>query len=472
MDRDQDVATNRCIWVNGPVIAGAGQSGLATAACLPFVVLERADCFASLWRKRTYDRLKLHLPKQFCQLPKFPFPEFPTKRQLIDYLESYAPRFKISPEFNERVQTATSGWRVKTLSNAESTRTKVEYVGRQLGGATGENTEMVMPEMKGLSEFTSEMTYYVNWNGTQALDRVLDQQKAQVCYAISMTRQLGALLRLEGLLEPHESPSIQYVINETRRLLLDKKMPIGCGWDGSIPQLEMLTPFYTLNGIVLNDLVPLTYSLESTNPAFDEEVRRFKATEIIHHYLAKDDDTFEGKLLSFLMDSPVSIAEIYYPTETDLHNDTSGHYHVMLLTGAGYDEKGNGFWECQDSYGDGRGDGGFIRIAMGTRLISLFVEMSIGKGGLYPVPTPPRMWKSSPLLLLLLYLWFVLVLAASLAQSFSALQRGLLGWFSVMPFLGLCFAEHYKEVSCFRSCCGSRVLGFVSPYVEVLIMKI
>lgn len=51
----------------------------------------------------------------------------------------------------------------------------------------------------------------------------------------------------------------------------------------------------------------------------------------------------------------------------------------MLLTGAGYDEKGNGFWECQDSYGDGRGDGGFIRIAMGTRLISLFVEMSIGK---------------------------------------------------------------------------------------------
>lgn len=152
------------------------------------------------------------------------------------------------------------------------------------------------------------MTYYVNWNGTQALDRVLDQQKAQVCYAISMTRQLGALLRLEGLLEPHESPSIQYVINETRRLLLDKKMPIGCGWDGSIPQLEMLTPFYTLNGIVLNDLVPLTYSLESTNPAFDEEVRRFKATEIIHHYLAKDDDTFEGKLLSFLMDSPVSIA--------------------------------------------------------------------------------------------------------------------------------------------------------------------
>ncbi|KAL9813068.1 putative indole-3-pyruvate monooxygenase YUCCA8 [Arabidopsis thaliana] len=46
----------RCIWVNGPVIVGAGPSGLATAACLreegvPFVVLERADCIASLWQK-------------------------------------------------------------------------------------------------------------------------------------------------------------------------------------------------------------------------------------------------------------------------------------------------------------------------------------------------------------------------------------------------------------------------------------
>ncbi|KAK1555690.1 hypothetical protein Q3G72_030030 [Acer saccharum] len=73
----EDFFSRRCIWVNGPVIVGAGPSGLATAACLreqgvPFVVLERADCIASLWQKRTYDRLKLHLPKQFCQLPKLP----------------------------------------------------------------------------------------------------------------------------------------------------------------------------------------------------------------------------------------------------------------------------------------------------------------------------------------------------------------------------------------------------------------
>ncbi|KAJ7977135.1 Flavin-containing monooxygenase [Quillaja saponaria] len=132
--------SSRCIWVNGPIIVGAGPSGLAAAACLreqgvPFLVLERADCVASLWQKRTYDRLKLHLPKQFCQLPKLPFPEefpeYPTKRQFIQYLESYAKEFEINPQFNESVQSArydqTSGfWRVKTVSSNGSNRNEVK----------------------------------------------------------------------------------------------------------------------------------------------------------------------------------------------------------------------------------------------------------------------------------------------------------------------------------------------------------
>ncbi|XP_023005009.1 probable indole-3-pyruvate monooxygenase YUCCA8 [Cucurbita maxima] len=165
--------SRRCVWVNGPVIVGAGPSGLATAACLreqgvPFVVLERAECIASLWQKRTYDRLKLHLPKQFCQLPKLPFPEdfpeYPTKRQFIEYLESYAKHFEINPQFNECVQSArydeTSGlWRVKTVSTAGSTRNEIEYICRWLVVATGENAERVMPEIEGLNEFCGGVSH-------------------------------------------------------------------------------------------------------------------------------------------------------------------------------------------------------------------------------------------------------------------------------------------------------------------------
>ncbi|MED6132994.1 trkA [Stylosanthes scabra] len=158
-------SSRRCIWVNGPVIVGAGPSGLATAACLreqgvPFVVLERQDCIASLWQKRTYDRLKLHLPKQFCQLPKLPFPqdfpEYPSKKQFIEYLESYANHFDINPHFNQSVQSArydqTSGfWRVKTL--------EVEYICSWLVVATGENAECVVPEIEGLSGFQGEVIH-------------------------------------------------------------------------------------------------------------------------------------------------------------------------------------------------------------------------------------------------------------------------------------------------------------------------
>ncbi|EXB46053.1 Flavin-containing monooxygenase YUCCA8 [Morus notabilis] len=167
---NQDFFNRRCVLINGPIIVGAGPSGLATAACLkeqgvPFVVLEKADCIASLWQKRTYDRLKLHLPKQFCQLPKMPFPEdfpeYPTKKQFIQYLESYAARFDIKPQFNECVQSArfdeTSGfWRVKTVSYGKP---DAEYICRWLIVATGENAECVIPDIEGLGDFAGDVVH-------------------------------------------------------------------------------------------------------------------------------------------------------------------------------------------------------------------------------------------------------------------------------------------------------------------------
>ena len=118
----------KCVWVHGPIIVGAGPSGLAVAACLshhgvPYVILERTNCITSLWQHRTYDRLKLHLPKHFCELPLIPFPlhfpKYPSKNQFISYLNSYASRFNIRPRFNQSVQTAqfdpcSQLWVVKT----------------------------------------------------------------------------------------------------------------------------------------------------------------------------------------------------------------------------------------------------------------------------------------------------------------------------------------------------------------------
>ncbi|XP_056683130.1 probable indole-3-pyruvate monooxygenase YUCCA8 isoform X2 [Spinacia oleracea] len=168
----EDLSSRRSVWVNGPVVVGAGPSGLAVGACLkeqgvPFVVLERADCIASLWQNRTYDRVKLHLPKQFCQLPKMPFPdsfpEYPTKRQFIEYLESYAMHFEINPHFNECVQSAKYDntfdlWRVKTVDQGPAGR-EIEYLCRWLVVATGENAECVVPDIDGLAHFGGKVIH-------------------------------------------------------------------------------------------------------------------------------------------------------------------------------------------------------------------------------------------------------------------------------------------------------------------------
>ncbi|XP_020094671.1 probable indole-3-pyruvate monooxygenase YUCCA9 [Ananas comosus] len=169
--------SRRCVWVNGPIIVGAGPSGLAVAACLkeqgvPFVILERADCVASLWQNRTYDRLKLHLPKQFCQLPGLPFPDhypdYPTKQQFVDYVVSYTVFNDIHPRFNQSVQSArfdrTSGlWRVRAAETG-TRGAEVEYIGRWLVVATGENAERVVPEIAGLdAEFGGRVAHVADY---------------------------------------------------------------------------------------------------------------------------------------------------------------------------------------------------------------------------------------------------------------------------------------------------------------------
>ncbi|KAL8237064.1 hypothetical protein R6Q59_018145 [Mikania micrantha] len=157
--------TPRRVRVREPIIVGAGPSGLAAAACLknqgvPAMILERANCIASLWQFRTYDRLCLHLPKQFCQLPLMPFPvdfpTYPTKDQFLSYLESYAKNFDLKPVFNATVVSAEFDglcglWRVKTKS--------IEYLCQWLIVATGENAEEVVPRFEGLNEFKGPIVH-------------------------------------------------------------------------------------------------------------------------------------------------------------------------------------------------------------------------------------------------------------------------------------------------------------------------
>ncbi|XP_047338742.1 indole-3-pyruvate monooxygenase YUCCA2-like [Impatiens glandulifera] len=157
------------VWVPGPVIIGAGPSGLAVAACLkekgvPSLILERSNCIASLWQLKTYNRLRLHLPKQYCELPLIPFPSnyptYPSKQQFVSYLEGYARHFGLEPAFGETVvsaefDTACGFWRVKS----EGLKEVREYVCRWLIVATGENAEELVPNIEGMEGFSGPIVH-------------------------------------------------------------------------------------------------------------------------------------------------------------------------------------------------------------------------------------------------------------------------------------------------------------------------
>ncbi|THU52886.1 hypothetical protein C4D60_Mb10t08640 [Musa balbisiana] len=164
----------RRVLFPGPIVVGAGPSGLAVAACLkdkgiPSLILERSNCIASLWQLRTYDRLRLHLPKRFCELPLLPFPSwfptYPTKQQFVAYLEAYVRQFDIQPVFNASVvaaeyDAAAGFWRVRTVSSGGgSEKERTEYVCRWVVVATGENAEAVLPEIAGLEEFKGPVVH-------------------------------------------------------------------------------------------------------------------------------------------------------------------------------------------------------------------------------------------------------------------------------------------------------------------------
>jgi putative flavoprotein involved in K+ transport len=94
------------------VVIGAGQSGLAMGYYLArqgrrFVVLERADTIAPAWRER-WDSLTLFTPRRYSSLPELPFPGnpdgYPTRDEVIAYLERYAEAFELPLELNACVR--------------------------------------------------------------------------------------------------------------------------------------------------------------------------------------------------------------------------------------------------------------------------------------------------------------------------------------------------------------------------------
>jgi indole-3-pyruvate monooxygenase len=144
------------------LIIGAGPAGLAVGACLrragmPFLILEQSQQVGSAWR-RHYDRLHLHTDKAHSALPFLPFPKdtprYPSRLQVITYLEAYARQFQLEPRFGQQVVAArkvNSLWEVQTQD--------ASYQGANLVVATGTNREPYLPAWSGQDRFQGRVLH-------------------------------------------------------------------------------------------------------------------------------------------------------------------------------------------------------------------------------------------------------------------------------------------------------------------------
>jgi len=143
-------------------IVGAGPAGLAVAACLKrqgksFVLLERQGAVGSSWRTH-YDRLHLHTDKAHSSLPyyKLPshYPRYPSRQQVVDYLEAYARYFDLHPHFNEEVRDARrmgTVWDI-TTSNGHHRATSLVV-------AAGYNNRPHIPQWPGQARFQGQIIH-------------------------------------------------------------------------------------------------------------------------------------------------------------------------------------------------------------------------------------------------------------------------------------------------------------------------
>lgn len=154
------------------LIVGAGPAGLAVGACLrregvPFTILERDAEVGSSWR-RHYDRLHLHTDKARSALPYLPFPRdwprYPSRDQVVEYLESYARHFELAPRFGQevtRVERADGAWVVRT--------TTTEHRSRCVIVATGYNRRPRRPDWPGFEDFPGPVLHSREYQNGRAL---------------------------------------------------------------------------------------------------------------------------------------------------------------------------------------------------------------------------------------------------------------------------------------------------------------
>jgi cation diffusion facilitator CzcD-associated flavoprotein CzcO len=150
------------------LVIGASAAGLAAAACLKergvdLEIVDAADQVGTAWRHH-YDRLHLHTPKSASTLPGLPmpsdWPRYPSRDQVVQYLEHYAGHHGLTPRFGTevtRLERVDGRWVATTSSG--------EWRAQHVVVATGATRRPVRPTWPGAESYTGDLLHsseYIN----------------------------------------------------------------------------------------------------------------------------------------------------------------------------------------------------------------------------------------------------------------------------------------------------------------------
>ncbi len=122
------------------LVIGASIAGLAVSACLckqkiDYLILEKEAAVATPWRNH-YKRLHLHTNKRVSHLPFLKmakdYPRYPSRQQVVDYLDAYRSAFNINPVFSTQalsLERCGDHWTVDTNGQSFKSRNLVMATG-------------------------------------------------------------------------------------------------------------------------------------------------------------------------------------------------------------------------------------------------------------------------------------------------------------------------------------------------------
>lgn len=154
------------------IIVGAGPAGLAAAASLrqrrrSSLVLEQDSAVGASWR-RHYDRLHLHTHKKHSALPGYPmpdsYPRYPSRLQVVEYLEEYAKHHAIDLAFETRVTKLRqdSLWEIETTDES--------YQATNVVVASGFARLPNRPPWEGQEHYAGKVLHSCEFTNAEALD--------------------------------------------------------------------------------------------------------------------------------------------------------------------------------------------------------------------------------------------------------------------------------------------------------------